>query len=121
MNSYDIVILGGGESGTGAAVLARRKGFRPLVSDKGFIKDKYKLLLKEEGIDFEENKHTEKIILQAEEIIKSPGIPESIPYLAEARKKGIPVISEIEFASRFTEAKLIFITSHNMLYFKYLD
>jgi UDP-N-acetylmuramoylalanine--D-glutamate ligase len=113
MKKYDIVILGGGESGAGAAVLARRKGFRPLVSDKGSIKDKYKLVLREEGIDFEENSHTEETILQAEEIIKSPGIPENVPIVARARHKGIPVISEIEFACRFTSAKLIFITGSN--------
>jgi len=113
MKSFDIVILGGGESGTGAAVLARRKGYRPLVSDKNFIKDKYKLALKAEDIDYEENKHTEDFILRADEIIKSPGIPESAPILTLARQKGIPVISEIEFASRYTTAKLIFITGSN--------
>jgi UDP-N-acetylmuramoylalanine--D-glutamate ligase len=113
MKRFDIVILGGGESGVGAAVLARRKGYCPLVSDKGSIKDKYKLVLQEEGIDFEENKHTEETILRAEEIIKSPGIPENIPVVTRARQKGIPVISEIEFACRFTRAKLIFITGSN--------
>jgi UDP-N-acetylmuramoylalanine--D-glutamate ligase len=113
MKSHDIIILGAGESGTGAAVLARRKGFCPMVSDKGMIRDKYKLILKEEEIDFEENRHSEDIILKAEEIIKSPGIPESISVLTNARRKGIPVISEIEFASKFTNAKLIFITGSN--------
>jgi UDP-N-acetylmuramoylalanine--D-glutamate ligase len=113
MKNFDIVILGGGESGTGAAFLARQKGYRPLVSDKGVIKDKYKLMLKEWEIDFEENKHSEEIILQSGEIIKSPGIPENAPVLKMARQKGIPVISEIEFASRYTKAKLIFITGSN--------
>jgi len=113
MKRFDIVILGGGESGAGAAVLAKRKGFHPLVSDKGSIKDKYKLLLQDEGIDFEENKHSETIILQAQEIIKSPGIPEKVPIVTSALHKGIPVISEIEFASRFTNARLIFITGSN--------
>jgi len=113
MKRFDIVILGGGESGTGAAILACRKGYRPLVSDSGKIKDKYKLLLKGDEIAFEENKHSEDFVLQAEEIIKSPGIPENAPILAMARQKGIPVISEIEFACRFTRAKLIFITGSN--------
>jgi UDP-N-acetylmuramoylalanine--D-glutamate ligase len=113
MKRFDIVILGGGESGAGAAVLAKRKGFCPLVSDKGSLKDKYKILLQEEGIDFEENKHSEGIILQADEIIKSPGIPENAPVVTMARQKGIPVISEIEFACRFTDAKLIFISGSN--------
>ncbi len=113
MKSFDIVILGGGESGTGAAVLARQKGFRPFVSDKGFIKDKYRLILKEDEILFEEKNHDEDLILQADEIIKSPGIPENAPIIKMAGQKGIPIISEIEFASRFTKARLIFITGSN--------
>jgi UDP-N-acetylmuramoylalanine--D-glutamate ligase len=113
MKRFDIVILGGGESGAGAAVLAKRNGFCPLVSDKGIMKDKYKILLQEEGIDLEENKHTEENILRADEIIKSPGIPENAPVVTKARQKGIPVISEIEFACRFTNAKLIFISGSN--------
>jgi UDP-N-acetylmuramoylalanine--D-glutamate ligase len=113
MKSFDIVILGAGESGTGAAVLARQNGYRPLVSDKGFIKDKYRQILKKEEIDFEEKNHTEDLVLQAAEIIKSPGIPETAPIVKLARLKGIPVISEIEFACRFTKARLIFITGSN--------
>jgi len=113
MKGFDIIILGGGESGAGAAVLARKKGLRPLVSDNGLIKDNYKELLKSEGIDFEENNHSKELIIKAEEIIKSPGIPDNIPVITAARKKGIPVISEIEFASRYTDAKLIFITGSN--------
>jgi len=113
MKSHNIVILGGGESGAGAAVLARQKGFLPIVSDKGSIKEKYRNILVEEGIDFEENKHSESLILRAEEIIKSPGIPENNPIVVKAKAKGIPVISEIEFASRYTRAKLIFITGSN--------
>jgi UDP-N-acetylmuramoylalanine--D-glutamate ligase len=113
MKKYDIVILGGGESGAGAAVLAKRKGYRTLVSDKSNIKDKYKSLLIAESVDFEENRHSEESILQADEIIKSPGIPDSLPLLVNARNKGIPVISEIEFASKYTGAKLIFITGSN--------
>jgi UDP-N-acetylmuramoylalanine--D-glutamate ligase len=113
MKRFDIVILGGGESGAGAAVLAKHKGFHPLVSDKGTFKDKYKALLRDEDIEFEENKHSEEIILHADEIIKSPGIPENAPIVKMAREKGIPVISEIEFACRFTAAKLIFISGSN--------
>jgi UDP-N-acetylmuramoylalanine--D-glutamate ligase len=113
MKSHDIVILGGGESGAGAAVLARQKGYCPFVSDKGLLKSKYKQLLVEEKIGFEENKHSDGIILNAEEIIKSPGIPDYAPIVVQARKKGIPVISEIEFASRHTKARLIFITGSN--------
>jgi UDP-N-acetylmuramoylalanine--D-glutamate ligase len=113
MKRFDIVILGGGESGAGAAVLAKYKGFHPWVSDKGTLKDKYKALLQDESIGFEESKHSEDIILQADEIIKSPGIPENAPIIVSARQKGIPVISEIEFACRFTHAKLIFISGSN--------
>jgi UDP-N-acetylmuramoylalanine--D-glutamate ligase len=113
MKSHDIVILGGGESGTGAAVLAMRKGFSPFVSDQGFIKEKYKNILKEEGISFEENAHSEGIILKASELIKSPGIPDNAEIVAKSRLKGIPIISEIEFASRYTKARLIFITGSN--------
>jgi len=113
MRKHDIVILGGGESGTGAAVLARVKGYHPFVSDKGPLKDKYKQLLINEEINYEENKHTEDLILNANEIIKSPGIPDSSPIVADAVRRGIPVISEIEFASRHTGAKLIFITGSN--------
>ena len=113
MKRYDTIIIGGGESGTGAAVLASRKGHLPLVSDSGPIKNKYKALLNQESIDYEENRHTENIILSATEIVKSPGVPEYIPVLIKAREKGIPVISEIEFACRFTRAKLIFITGSN--------
>jgi UDP-N-acetylmuramoylalanine--D-glutamate ligase len=113
MRGHDIIILGGGESGTGAAVLAKRKGFNPLVSDNGSIKEKYRIILGEESIDFEENKHSEEIILKADQIIKSPGIPENSLIAFKAREKGIPVISEIEFASRYTDAKLIMITGSN--------
>jgi UDP-N-acetylmuramoylalanine--D-glutamate ligase len=113
MKSHDIVILGGGESGTGAAVLARQKGYSPFVSDKGLIKDKFKNVLNEEGISFEEKSRSEDIILSASEIIKSPGIPENAEIVNRSRIKGIPVISEIEFASRYTDARLIFITGSN--------
>ncbi|HNQ83568.1 MAG TPA: UDP-N-acetylmuramoyl-L-alanine--D-glutamate ligase [Bacteroidales bacterium] len=113
MNRHDIIILGGGESGAGAAVLARLKGYHPMVSDNGIIKEKHKKLLTDHGIEFEENKHSEATILDADEIIKSPGIPDKAPIIQSITAKGIPVISEIEFASRFTDARLIFITGSN--------
>jgi UDP-N-acetylmuramoylalanine--D-glutamate ligase len=113
MKRFDIVILGGGESGTGAAILARQKGYCPLVSDKGSIKDKYKSVLRSGEIQIEENTHSEDIILNADEIIKSPGIPDNAPIVKAAAMKGIPIISEIEFAARYTDAKLVFITGSN--------
>jgi UDP-N-acetylmuramoylalanine--D-glutamate ligase len=112
MNSR-IVILGAGESGTGAAILARKHGFDVFVSDNGPIKAKYKEMLFDYEIQWEENKHTEKLILDANEIIKSPGIPERTPIVQLIRKKGIRIISEIEFAARFTAAKKICITGSN--------
>jgi UDP-N-acetylmuramoylalanine--D-glutamate ligase len=112
MNSR-IVILGAGESGTGAAILARKHGFDVFVSDNGPIKPKYKEMLFDYEIQWEENKHTEKLILDANEIIKSPGIPERTPIVQLIRKKGIRIISEIEFAARYTAAKKICITGSN--------
>ncbi len=108
-----IVILGAGESGTGAAVLAQKKGFDVFVSDKGKIQQKYKDILDAKKIAWEEEKHTKKLILNATEVIKSPGIPEKAPLIKELRKKKTPVISEIEFALRYTKAKIIGITGTN--------
>lgn len=108
-----IVVLGAGESGAGAAVLAQKKGFDTFVSDSGIIKDHYKALLNDYHIAWEEGQNTEELILNADEIIKSPGIPNDIPLLLKAEKKGIPVISEIEFAGRYTNAKMICITGSN--------
>lgn len=108
-----IVILGAGESGTGAAILAKRKGFEVLVSDQSEIKECYKSMLDTEGIAWEEGKHTAELILNAGEIIKSPGIPETAPLIIESKKKQIPLISEIEFAGRYTQAKMICITGSN--------
>ena len=108
-----IVIIGGGESGAGAAVLAKQKGFDVFVTDKGSIKEKYKIVLSHHGIEWEENQHTEKLILNADEIIKSPGIPNKAPLIQQLEKQGTPVISEIEFAARYTNAKLICITGSN--------
>jgi UDP-N-acetylmuramoylalanine--D-glutamate ligase len=112
MNSR-IVILGAGESGTGAAILARKHGFDVFVSDNGPIKPKYKEMLFDYEIQWEENKHTEKLILDADEIIKSPGIPERTPIVQLIRKKCLRIISEIEFAARYTTAKKICITGSN--------
>lgn len=108
-----IVILGAAESGAGAAVLAKVKGFDVFVSDMSVIKDKYKSLLDNYGIEWEEGRHTEELILNADEIIKSPGIPEKAPMIQKVKAKGIPIISEIEFAGRYTDAKMICITGSN--------
>ncbi|WP_299820926.1 UDP-N-acetylmuramoyl-L-alanine--D-glutamate ligase [uncultured Pontibacter sp.] len=108
-----IAILGAGESGVGAALLAQAKGIDVFVSDMGQIKDQYKAKLATAAIPFEEGTHTLDIILDADEIIKSPGIPDKAAVIQEATKKQIPVISEIEFAGRFTNAKFICITGTN--------
>ena len=105
-----IVILGAGESGAGAAVLAQKKGFDTFVSDMSLIKDKYKAMLNERGIQWEEGKHTEELILNADEVIKSPGIPNDAPIILKLKNQGTPIISEIEFAGRYTNAKMICIT-----------
>jgi UDP-N-acetylmuramoylalanine--D-glutamate ligase len=109
----NLVILGGGESGYGAALLGKAKGFSVFLSDKGKLADKYRQLLGENGIDFEEETHSEERILAAGLIIKSPGIPDKVALVQKAREKGIPVISEIEFAARYTKARLIGITGSN--------
>lgn len=108
-----IVILGAGESGTGAAILAKEKGFEVFVSDSGEISLPYQALLKQNEIAFESGHHTEEKILAADEVIKSPGIPETAPMIVKLREKGTPVISEIEFAARYTDAKMICITGSN--------
>ena len=108
-----IVVLGAAESGVGAAVLAKKEGFDVFVSDMSKIKDKYKQMLDERGISWEEGQHTEELILNASEIVKSPGIPETAPMVAKAIQAGIPIISEIEFAGRYTTSKMICITGSN--------
>ena len=108
-----IVILGAAESGAGAAVLAKKQGFDVFVSDMSTIKDKYKTLLETHNIEWEEGKHTEEKILNADEIIKSPGIPDTAPMICKIKDKGIHIISEIEFAGRYTDAKMICITGSN--------
>lgn len=108
-----IVILGGGESGTGAAVLAMQKGFDVFVSDNSKIKDKYKKILNEHNVAWEEEQHTELKILAADEIVKSPGIPDKVKIIQQIIKNKIKIISEIEFASRYSNAKKICITGSN--------
>lgn len=109
-----IAILGGGESGAGAAVLAKVKGFDVFLSDMSPIKEKYKALLDEWKIPYEEgHAHTEELILNADEVIKSPGIPLTAPLIVKLMKQHTPVISEIEFAGRYTDAKMICITGSN--------
>jgi UDP-N-acetylmuramoylalanine--D-glutamate ligase len=108
-----IVVLGGGESGAGAAVLAKKQGFDVFVSDASEIKSKYKDILEKYGVVYEENGHTEALILNANEIIKSPGIPDKAPIIKKIKEKNIPIISEIEFAGRYTDAKMICITGSN--------
>lgn len=105
--------MGGGESGIGAAVLALKQGFDVFLSDKSPIKEKYKAELVARNIAFEEGQHDEARILDADEVIKSPGIPEKAPLIQALRQKGIPIISEIEFAGRYTNAKKICITGSN--------
>lgn len=113
MNAKLIVVLGGGESGVGSAILAAKQGFDVFLSDNGPLQDKHRETLHAYGIDFEENGHTEERILKADEIIKSPGIPDTAPLMQKVRNAGIHVISEIEFAGRYTRAKMICITGSN--------
>ena len=108
-----IVILGAGESGTGAAILAKEKGFEVFVSDMGEIKAPYRALLDQNGIAWEDGQHTEARILAADEVIKSPGIPLTAPLIQKLQAQHTPIISEIEFAARYTDAKMICITGSN--------
>lgn len=108
-----LVILGGGESGVGAAILAKQKGYEVFVSDRGEIKDKYKSVLKNIDVEWEEGQHTESEILNADEVVKSPGIPDTVPLIVKLKEQGVSVISEIEFAGRFTTAKMVAITGSN--------
>lgn len=108
-----VVILGAAESGVGAAILARKQGFDVFVSDLGSIKDKYKKELIDRQFDFEEGQHTKEKILNADLVIKSPGIPDKAPLIKKLKEKGVQVISEIEFAGRYTSAKKVCITGSN--------
>jgi UDP-N-acetylmuramoylalanine--D-glutamate ligase len=108
-----LVVLGAGESGSGAAILGKKEGYDVLVSDNGPIKDKYKELLNSHGIRWEENGHSIDEILKADEVIKSPGIPPTAPLIKQLVAQGTPILSEIEFAGRYTNAKMICITGSN--------
>ena len=108
-----IVVLGGGESGVGAAVLAKVKGFDVFLSDKGKIEDKYVEMLEQWEIPFEQGGHTEDLMLNASEVIKSPGIPSTVPLVKKIEAAGIGIVSEIEFAGRYDNAKKICITGSN--------
>ena len=108
-----IVILGAGESGTGAAILAQEKGFEVFVSDMGTIAPTYQAMLDQHVIAWEQGQHTLELILDADEVIKSPGIPLTTPLLQQLIQQGTPIISEIEFAARYTQAKMICITGSN--------
>jgi UDP-N-acetylmuramoylalanine--D-glutamate ligase len=108
-----LVVLGGGESGVGAALLGKQKGFDVFVSDKGSVSDKYKKILVANSIDFEENQHTEDKIFNANVVVKSPGIPDKVALIQQLNLKGVSVISEIEFASEFTNATVVGITGSN--------
>lgn len=108
-----IIVLGAAESGVGAAVLAKAKGFDVFVSDMAKIKDNYKEILNHYKVEWEEGQHTESLILGADEVVKSPGIPEEASMVQKLKQAGIPIISEIEFAGRYTQAKMICITGSN--------
>lgn len=113
MATKRIVVLGAAESGVGAAILAKKEGFEVFVSDMSAIKDHYKAMLDSHGIEWEEGKHTEARILSADEVIKSPGIPKEAPMIQKVMAAGIGIISEIEFAGRYTDARMICITGSN--------
>ena len=108
-----LVILGGGESGVGTAILGKKEGFDVFVSDFGIIKDKYKQVLLHHEINWEDEGHSEEKIIKASLVMKSPGIPDTTPLVVQLKKLGIPVISEIEFASKYTKANIIGITGSN--------
>lgn len=108
-----LVVLGAGESGVGTAILGKKEGFNVFVSDKGNIAEKYKNVLEHYEIDWEEAQHTEAKILEANVVMKSPGIPDKVPLVQQLKEQGIPVISEIEFASKYTNATLVGITGSN--------
>ncbi|MCR5152117.1 MAG: UDP-N-acetylmuramoyl-L-alanine--D-glutamate ligase [Prevotella sp.] len=108
-----MVILGAGESGAGAAVLAKKEGFEVFVSDMSPIKERYKALLNSHDIEWEEGQHTKEKILNADEVVKSPGIPDTAPMVSALIQQGTPIISEIEFAGRYTNSKMICITGSN--------
>ncbi len=112
-NKQRLVALGAGESGVGAAILAKEKGYDVFVSDMGEIKPHYAALLEQYGIPYESGKHSAELILNADEVVKSPGIPDTAPMVKALIEQGTPIISEIEFAARYTDAKMICITGSN--------
>ena len=113
MNTQRLIVLGGGESGVGAAVLGKDKGFDVFLSDAGKLSEGYLKMLQDEGIDFEQGAHTESKILNADIVVKSPGIPPTAPIVVKLSEKGVPILSEIEFASRFSDSKMVCITGSN--------
>lgn len=113
MDNNRIVILGGGESGVGAAVLAKDKGFDVFLSDSGKLSERHRAVLQAEGIAFEEGGHSPELILNAKEVVKSPGIPPTAPLVQQLMAQGTPIISEIEFAGRYTTSKMVCITGSN--------
>jgi len=108
-----LIILGGGESGVGTALLGIQKGYEVFVSDKGEISKKYKEVLLHNNIDFEENQHTESKILNADVVMKSPGIPDTIPLVKKLRELSVLVISEMEFVCKYTDATIVGVTGSN--------
>ena len=113
INIRNLVVLGGGESGVGAAILGKEKGMNVFLSDSGNISQKYRDMLDAEGIEWEQGSHSMDKILAADEVVKSPGIPPTVPVMKAIYEKEIPVISEIEFAGRYTDAKMVCITGSN--------
>jgi len=113
MTMKRMTVLGAGESGTGAAILAKKEGYEVFVSDMSAIKPKYKEMLDKRGIPWEEGQHTEEKILNADEVVKSPGIPDNAPMVVKIKEKGIHIISEIELAGRYTNSKMVCITGSN--------
>lgn len=111
--SYDLLVLGAGESGVGAALLAQAKGISVFVSDYGKIAEKYRQVLVSRHIDFEEGQHSMDLVLSVKEVVCSPGIPDTAPVMKALKDKGIPIVSEIEFAARYSKAKMIAITGSN--------
>lgn len=108
-----LVVLGGGESGVGAAILGKDKGMKVLLSDAGTLKEEYRDMLEKEGIEYEEGGHTPEKLIDADIVVKSPGIPPYAPMVEQLAARNIPILSEIEFAGRFTDAKMVCITGSN--------
>ncbi|MDE5611377.1 MAG: UDP-N-acetylmuramoyl-L-alanine--D-glutamate ligase, partial [Odoribacter sp.] len=108
-----LVVLGGGESGVGAALLGKKLGYEVFLSDKGALAEKYREVLLKQGVEFEEGHHSEERIFAADLVVKSPGIPETVPMIVRLRERGVEVISEIEFAGRHTSARFVCITGSN--------